>query len=131
MTFATIARFYRWIMEGNRLLRVFDAACNHERRLCRLSDRRPIRVKCLSPLCGTWPPIVKIYTGPTGPTGPQGPTGPIGPQGPTGPTGPAGAGAIIPFASGTTVVLTATIAGLANTASLIGFGNAASSISLV
>ncbi|KPC97457.1 hypothetical protein LR69_04310 [Geobacillus sp. BCO2] len=66
-----------------------------------------------------------------GPTGPTGPIGPQGPTGPTGPTGPAGAGAIIPFASGTTVVLTATIAGLADTASLIGFGNAASSISLV
>ncbi len=68
-------------------------------------------------------------TGPTGPIGITGPTGPIGitgiagPIGITGITGPTGVSAIIPYASGTPVVLTTVLGQLANTGAFLGFGS--------
>ncbi|MDA2046499.1 collagen-like repeat preface domain-containing protein [Bacillus cereus] len=68
-------------------------------------------------------------TGPTGPTGdtglagPTGPTGDTGLAGPTGPTGGAGAGSIIPYASGIPAVLVTVLGGLADTGTVLGFGN--------
>lgn len=59
------------------------------------------------------------------PPGPPGPRGPAmgGPTGPTGATGAAGPGAIIPFASGTTTILTTVLEGI-GTQAAVGFGNA-------
>lgn len=69
-------------------------------------------------------------TGPTGPTGANGIPGPTGATGATGPTGPAGNGSstIIPFASGTPVILTTTTGGVAGSAAFVGFGNSASGL---
>lgn len=66
-------------------------------------------------------------TGVTGATGLAGATGATGlgttgATGGTGATGAAGSGAVIPFASGTPVVLTTVLGGLLNTSSLVGFG---------
>lgn len=61
--------------------------------------------------------------GPQGPAGPAGPTGPLGPQGPQGPQGDPGAAAIIPFASGTPVLIDTTLSYPNNTHALIGFGS--------
>ena len=72
--------------------------------------------------------------GPQGDAGPQGPRGipgPTGPTGATGPTGVAGTGAIIPFASGTPVVLTTIAGGLAGLPAFVGFGSSAQDITLL
>ena len=68
-------------------------------------------------------------TGATGATG-IGITGATGATGATGPTGPAGNGSstIIPFASGTPVILTTTTGGVASSAAFVGFGNSASGL---
>jgi BclB C-terminal domain-containing protein len=63
------------------------------------------------------------FTGDPGPTGPTGPTGATGPVGPMGPTGPAGSSAIIPFSSGTPVILTTGASGTPRTLGLVGFGH--------
>ncbi|MGY6311655.1 exosporium glycoprotein BclB-related protein [Bacillus cereus] len=62
-------------------------------------------------------------TGLAGPTGPTGDTGLAGPTGPTGATGGAGAGSIIPYASGIPAVLVTVLGGLADTGTVLGFGN--------
>jgi BclB C-terminal domain-containing protein len=62
-------------------------------------------------------------TGVTGATGPTGVTGATGATGVTGATGSAGNGAIIPYASGSTVSLTTIAGGLAGTPAFLGFGN--------
>lgn len=67
-------------------------------------------------------------TGPTGETGPTGPTGATGETGPTGPTGPAGGAALIPFASGESVVLSTLANGNAGIGAFVGFGSAAPSL---
>ncbi|WP_460482220.1 exosporium glycoprotein BclB-related protein [Comamonas humi] len=83
------------------------------------------------------PPGPAGVAGPAGPQGPAGPAGsagiqgPVGPAGPQGTTGAAGAGAIIPFASGTPVVMTTIAGGLVGTSSLVGFGSTATGVSLV
>ncbi len=90
-------------------------------------------------------------TGPTGPAGAVGPTGPagtpgpaglpgaIGPTGATGTSGPtgatgapgvAGAGAIIPYASGTPIVMTSIAGGLVGTGSTLGFGGSLTGVTL-
>ncbi|KMJ59280.1 hypothetical protein AB685_06675 [Bacillus sp. LL01] len=64
--------------------------------------------------------------GPEGPAGPEGAIGPEGPAGPAGPEGPAGAdgqSAIIPYSSGTPVVLTTLLGDLISTGAAIGFGS--------
>jgi BclB C-terminal domain-containing protein len=54
-----------------------------------------------------------------------------GTQGPPGPPGPPGAGAIIPYASGTTPVALTTVAGgLVGTGAILGFGSSAPTVSL-
>ncbi|WP_186446531.1 exosporium glycoprotein BclB-related protein [Neobacillus bataviensis] len=58
------------------------------------------------------------------------PGGAAGPQGATGPQGAAGAGAIIPFASGSPVVLTTVLGGLTNTGALLGFGSSIDSVNV-
>ena len=63
--------------------------------------------------------------GPAGPTGETGAAGAIGPAGPTGSQGEPGNGAIIPFASGTPVVLTSLLGGLVGIPSFVGFGSSA------
>ncbi|MEB8554936.1 exosporium glycoprotein BclB-related protein [Bacillus cereus] len=65
-------------------------------------------------------------TGPTGDTGLAGATGPTGDTGlagATGPTGATAAGAVIPYASGIPAVLVTVLGGLADTGTLLGFGN--------
>jgi BclB C-terminal domain-containing protein len=73
--------------------------------------------------------------GAPGPQGATGATGPQGLQGATGATGPQGipgAGAIIPFASGTTpVTLTTALGELAATNALVGFGSNLSGVSII
>ena len=75
-------------------------------------------------------------TGATGPAGPRGVTGAIGPAGSTGPTGATGAtgatgpGAIIPFASGTPVVMTTVLDALVGTTSILGFGSSTTGVSI-
>lgn len=71
--------------------------------------------------------------GPTGNTGPRGFTGPTGFMGQTGFTGPVGpsSGALIPYASGIPSILTTIVGGLVGTTSIIGFGNAANTVSLL
>jgi BclB C-terminal domain-containing protein len=64
-------------------------------------------------------------TGPAGPAGPTGPAGPAGPRGLAGPAGAAGSGAIIPYASGSSVTLNILASGLAGTPIFVGFGSAA------
>ncbi|NLP27046.1 MAG: hypothetical protein GX365_06835, partial [Clostridiales bacterium] len=54
-----------------------------------------------------------------------------GPTGDTGPTGPIGSGAIIPFASGSTVELTSLALGLAGFPGLIGFGNSVTNATIL
>ncbi|PGU88734.1 exosporium glycoprotein BclB-related protein, partial [Bacillus cereus] len=54
---------------------------------------------------------------------PTGDTGLAGPTGPTGATGGAGAGSIIPYASGIPAVLVTVLGGLADTGTVLGFGN--------
>lgn len=72
------------------------------------------------------------FTGPTGPTGaagalgatgPTGAGGAVGATGATGATGSAAPGAIIPFASGSPIMMTSIVGGLAGDGSAIGFGS--------
>lgn len=69
----------------------------------------------------------------TGDTGPQGIPGTAvntGATGSVGPTGAVSAGAIIPFASGLPISLTATFTGLADLGAVIGFGSSFDGISV-
>lgn len=64
--------------------------------------------------------------GPAGPAGADGADGVDGAEGPQGPQGPAGAdgqSAILPFSSGTPVVLTTLLGDLISTGAVIGFGS--------
>jgi len=64
--------------------------------------------------------------GPAGPEGAVGPEGPAGPAGAVGPEGPAGAdgqSAILPYSSGTPVVLTTVLGDLISTGATVGFGS--------
>lgn len=79
------------------------------------------------------------HNGATGPTGPRGPTGATGATGATGPTGATGAtgptgssapGAIIPYASGSTVTMTTQGDGSVDTGAIIGFGDSTSGVGL-
>jgi BclB C-terminal domain-containing protein len=69
-------------------------------------------------------------TGATAAMGLTGLTGATGARGATGSVGPAGLGAIIPYASGTPVVLASTSTGLIASGSLVGFGNSITGITL-
>jgi BclB C-terminal domain-containing protein len=69
-------------------------------------------------------------TGATGTTGATGGTGVTGATGITGATGSTGAGAIIPFASGTPIVMTTIAGGLVGTGGVLGFGSSVSGVSL-
>ena len=129
--------------------------CNNCKTSCQqICPQTPIQQICpqasFQPICPpTCPPTYPTYNsmGPAGPTGPtggssSGSTGPTGPtglngvdglNGPTGPTGPSGSGAgtIIPFASGTSVILTSTGSAISGTdspsaAGFVGFGGSTS-----
>ncbi|QTM99580.1 bclB domain-containing protein [Sediminibacillus dalangtanensis] len=122
-----------------------EVCCPTGGSLCRAQGtRRPAVTRVIDSVVGptgpTGPTGATGPTGPIGPTGATGPTGPIGPTGatgPTGPTGPAGvtgapgAGAIIPYASGTPVVLTTVLGGLVGTTSLVGFGSSNTGVELL
>jgi len=78
-------------------------------------------------------PASNSSSGPTGATGPTGSIGPTGANGLNGPTGPSGSGAgtIIPFASGTAVILTSTGSAVSGTdtpsaGGFVGFGGSTS-----
>ena len=66
-----------------------------------------------------------------GPPGPPGKPGRPGATGLTGATGVTGAGAIIPFASGNTGILTTVAGGLVGTTTLVGFGNSIAGVSIL
>ncbi|MBD7986025.1 hypothetical protein H9649_15750, partial [Sporosarcina sp. Sa2YVA2] len=70
--------------------------------------------------------------GATGAQGPQGLPGADGATGPQGPQGIPGSSAVIPFASGASVVTLNTLAlGLVGTPALLGFGNSIPGVSIV
>lgn len=69
--------------------------------------------------------------GVAGAPGATGPAGEMGATGATGAAGAAGAGAIIPFASGSPIIMTTILGGLVGTTSTVGFGNSQTGVSLL
>ena len=70
-------------------------------------------------------------TGVTGDPGATGVTGDPGVTGDTGVTGATGTGAIIPFASGSSIIMTTIAGGLVGTSGIVGFGNSVSNVTPV